>query len=92
MDLNFSRRKREQAIAKEVADAFLQATDAKELAPPEKLAHHFALVCERLGFVSTEGSVSRILTYTKKEIARRDRVVGDLASALDRLPSLELQQ
>jgi len=87
MDLNLARRKRERAVAHEVADAFLQATDASALASAELLAHHFALVCERLSFVPTEASASRVLGYTSKEIARRARVVEDLKSALDRLPA-----
>jgi hypothetical protein len=91
MDLNLSRRKRERAVAKEVADAFLQATDATELAPPEKLAHHFALVYERLGIMPDDAAVSRVLHYASKEIARRGRVLDDLVTALNRFPPAELQ-
>ena len=91
MDLNLKRRKRELAIAMEVADAFLQATDATELAPPEKLAHHFAVVCQREAFMPNAAAVSRILAYTSAEIARRGRVVNDLVTALNRFPPAELQ-
>jgi hypothetical protein len=83
MDLNFRRRRREVAVAREVADAFLQATDATALAPPEKLAHHFGLVCQRLDFVPNEMSAGRVLQYASKEIDRRRRVLGDLTTALD---------
>ncbi|WP_439925307.1 hypothetical protein [Nitrobacter sp. JJSN] len=91
MDFNLSRRKRELAIAKEVTDAFLQATNAAELAPPEKLMHHFVLVCERLGITPNAPAISRILAYTSKEINRRKRVLDDLVTALNRLPAPELQ-
>jgi hypothetical protein len=87
MDLNFSRRKREQAIALEVANELLSATTAKELAPPELLAHHFALVCERLGIMPNDAAVSRILTYALKEVERRGKVLDDLASALSKVPA-----
>jgi hypothetical protein len=91
MDFNLSRRKRELAIAKEVTDTFLQATNAVELAPPEKLMHHFVLVCERLGITPNDAAISRILAYTSKEIKRRKRVLDDLVTALNRLPAPELQ-
>jgi hypothetical protein len=86
MDFNLSRRKRELTIAKEAADAFLQVTNATELAPPEKLMHHFVLVCERLDITPNDAAISRILAYTSKEINRRKRVLDDLVIALDPNP------
>jgi hypothetical protein len=91
MDLNPSRRKRERAVAKKVAEDFLQATNATELAPPEKLAHHFATVCERVGFMPNDAAISRILAYALKDINRRKRALDDLATALNRLPAPGLQ-
>jgi hypothetical protein len=91
MDFNLCRRKRELAIAKEVADTFLQATNAAELAPPEKLVHHFMLVCERLGITPNDAAISRILAYALAEINRRKRALDDLMTALNGLPSPELQ-
>lgn len=82
MDFNLGRRKRELTIAKEVTDAFIQATNAEELAPPEQLMHHFVLVCERLGMTPNDAAISRILAYTSKEIKRRKRVLDDLVTAL----------
>lgn len=91
MDLNLKRRKRERAIAKMVAEDFLRVTSAAELAPPEKLAHHFAVVCERQGFMPNAAAVSRVLHYASKDIARRGRVLDDLVIALNRFPPAELQ-
>jgi hypothetical protein len=73
MDLSLSRRKRERAIAEEVADAFLHATDATELAPPEKLAHHFAFVFERLGIMPDDAAVSSPALRLEGDIAARAR-------------------
>jgi ABC-type lipoprotein export system ATPase subunit len=88
MHLNFKRRAREQRIAVEVADQFVTATRSSEQpAPPELLAHHLGLVFQRLNFMPDRAAVARVLAYALKEIARRDRVISDLATAIDRLPA-----
>jgi hypothetical protein len=46
------------------------------------LAHHFGLVCERLGFMPTETSTERVLNYALKEIARVHRQVDVIAAKL----------
>jgi hypothetical protein len=89
MDLNLKRRKRELAIAEQVAVAFLATTDASALAPPEHLTRQFTLVCARLSVTPNDAAIGRILAYTLRDIVRRKRALDDLAAALNRLPSLE---
>jgi hypothetical protein len=89
MDLNFKRRAREQRIAVEAADQFMSATrSAEQAAAPELLAHHLGLVFQRLNFIPDQAAIARILAYALREIARRDRVISDLAAAIDRLPGV----
>jgi hypothetical protein len=81
MDLNPARRRRERAIAQEVAEELMREIKSTQGgAPPELLAHHFALVCQRLTFLPGEAEARRVLRYASKEIARRrreaDRLVG----------------
>jgi hypothetical protein len=77
MDLNFKRRAREQRI---------ETRSSEQAAPPELLAHQMGLVFQRLNFMPDQAAIARVLGYALKEIARRNRVVTDLAAAIDRLP------
>jgi hypothetical protein len=81
MDWNLTRRKRERAVAEEVAVEFIRATESMEQsAPPELLAHHFATVCERLGFMPNDASAGRVFGYALKEILRTRRHVDAVAA------------
>jgi hypothetical protein len=86
MDWNLKRRKRELEVADEVAGEFVQATKSMtQAAPPEFLIHHFALVCERVGFMPDEASTGRVLGYALKAIQRLRRQVDAVADKIDRL-------
>jgi hypothetical protein len=93
MDWNLKRRKAELAIAHELAQQLLceLPSIAEQGAPPELLAHHFGLVCQRLDFAPDGTSAGRVLQYAMKEVNRRRRVLDDLVTALNRLPSPELR-
>jgi hypothetical protein len=92
MDLNFKRRAREQRIAVEVAEQFMRETkSAEQAAPPELLAHHMGLVFRRLNFIPDQAAIARVPAYALKEITRRDRVISDLAAAINKLPVPELR-
>jgi hypothetical protein len=84
MDLNLTRRKREMAIAHEVAAELLREVTMAEAAKPELLAHHFASVCERLGVLLDEAAVGRVLRYTVGEIKRKGRNVESAQRRLER--------
>jgi hypothetical protein len=87
MDLNFKRRSREQRIAVEVAGQFMRETrSVEQAAAPELLAHHLGLVFQRRDFMPDQAAIARVLGYALKEIARRDRVISDLAAAINKLP------
>jgi hypothetical protein len=76
VDLNPARRKRERGIAAEVKAEFLRGINqTHEVAPPELVAHHFAVVCQRLNIIPTETEAKRILVYVSKELARACREV-----------------
>lgn len=38
-----------------------------------RVAHHFALVCQRLDFVPSEAAAARVLGYVSNEISRKQR-------------------
>ena len=54
MDLNPVRRRRERGVARDVAREFMRNITTETGAPPELLAHHFALVCQRFDFIPNE--------------------------------------
>lgn len=87
MDLNFERRKREMAIAREVAEAFYRAvksaidagvTDTNKLQAENRdaLAHHFGMICQRhqLG----EADAKRVFGYAPRAIAARQHEMDAL--------------
>jgi hypothetical protein len=78
MDLNFSRRKRELAIADEVAAELLREVTMVEAGQPDVIAHHFAVVCERLGVTLDNAAVGRVLGYTVRKIIRKERQIEDI--------------
>jgi hypothetical protein len=84
MDLNLARRKREMALAHEVAAELLREVTMVQAVRPELLAHHFAVVCERLGVLLDEPAVGRALRYTVGEIKRKGRQVESAQKQLDR--------
>jgi hypothetical protein len=73
MDINLARRKCERKIAADVASEFLRAAPSTAGWPPELLAHHFGVVCERLEIAPTEAEAKRILKYVSDDIARLRR-------------------
>ncbi len=84
MDLNLKRRKRERAIASEVAAEFLrEIRSSEQLAPPEILAHHFGRACLRMNVLLTEPEVARIFAYVEKSLARENRKVDRLRAKLN---------
>jgi hypothetical protein len=83
MDLNLTRRKREVAIAHEVVVEFLRKVPAAQASRPEALAHHFAIVCERLGVLLNEAAVGRVLAYASKELALKIRRMDRIAGSFD---------
>jgi hypothetical protein len=83
MDLNLTRRKRELAIAHEVAAELLREVTIVHAVRPELLAHHFALTCERLGVLLDESAVGRVLRYTCSEIKRKQRQFEGIQTKLD---------
>ncbi len=86
IDLNPARRRRERALAQEVADEFQRAIKStQQVAAPELLAHHFALVCQRLAFVPGEAEARRVLRYASIEIARARREAERLVGAMKRV-------
>jgi hypothetical protein len=87
MDLNLSRRKREQAIADEVATELLRNVTMAEAGQPDVIAHHFAVVCERLGVTLDDAAVGRVLGYTVSRIVRKERQVESLRREMDRVSS-----
>lgn len=88
MNLNFTRRKRERLIATEVEQQFLQEIKSStEMAPPDLLAHHFAIVCLRLNFSPTDRSTGRILSYVAKSLSQKHRAICQFSDSLDRLDS-----
>jgi hypothetical protein len=87
MDLNLSRRKRELGIAAEVAAEFINET-TPESAAPDRLVHLFATVCQRFEFTPTEDSVARIMRYTLKAIAKKNRALQALARSVDGVSTL----
>jgi hypothetical protein len=56
-----------------------------QAAQPELLAHHFALVCERLGVLLDAAAVGRVLRYTHEAIRRKGRQDEGLESEMDRV-------
>ena len=83
MDLNPMRRRREREIAQDVAQEFMRTvTSTENLAPPELLAHHFGLVCQRLDFIPSEAEAKRILQYVADDIARKQRKADRLLRSL----------
>jgi hypothetical protein len=52
-------------------------------AQPELLAHHFAVVCERLGVLLDAAAVGRVLRYTCSEIKRKQRQFEGVETKLD---------
>jgi hypothetical protein len=83
MDLNLARRRREAAIAHEVAVQLLNEVSMAQAAQPELLAHHFAVVCERLGVLLDAAAVGRVLAYTSDLIKRKGRQVEGVRKRLD---------
>ena len=55
-----------------------------QAAEPELLAHHFAVVCERLGVLLDEAAVGRVLRYTVGYLKRKGRQVESAQKQLDR--------
>lgn len=55
-----------------------------QAAQPELLAHHFAVVCERLGVLLDEPAVGRVLRYTVGYLKRKGRQVESAQKQLDR--------
>ena len=85
MDINLGRRKREMAIAQEVADELLRKVSMTEAGQPDVIAHHFAVVCERLGVRLDNAAVGRVLRYTTNAIIRKERQVEGLQRDMDRV-------
>ena len=83
MDLNLSRRKREMVIADEVAAELLSKVSMVRAGQPEVIAHHFAVVCERLGVTLDNAAVGRVLGYTVRKIIRKERQVEDIKKQMD---------
>jgi hypothetical protein len=84
MDLNFVRRRREREIAQDVAREFMcNVTSSETVAPPELLAHHFGLACQRFDFVPNEAEAKRVLRYASKEIALERRKAERLSERLN---------
>jgi hypothetical protein len=84
MDLNLPRRKREMAIADEVAAELLSKVSMTEAGQPDVIAHHFAVVCERLGVVTLDNAaVGRVLGYTVRKIVRKEQQFEDIKKKMD---------
>jgi hypothetical protein len=56
-----------------------------QAAQPELLAHHFAVVCERLGVLLDEPAVGRVLRYTVGEIKRKGQKFERVQTQLDKV-------
>lgn len=78
------RRKRERAIADELTTQLTRNITSTEHAPPELMAHHFGLVCQRFNFMPDEASASRILNLVATELMRRKRSAALLSKAIKR--------
>lgn len=85
LDLNFKRRANGKAIAAEVVEEFIRHTSAAVVAPPELLAHHFGLVCQRLNYTPDNASAGRILAYVSKGIIARGNEIDRARAAVDKI-------
>ncbi len=68
-----TRSQREHAVANALAKEFLRVAPSLQGFPPTLLAHHYGLVCERLGFMPDDASTGRILNYVLKQVTRLNR-------------------
>jgi hypothetical protein len=84
MDLNLTRRKRERAIADEIAAELMRELTTTEAVTPEGIAHCAGLVFERLGVVPDHGVMGRVLGYAMKKLSRKNRELAYLRRQYDR--------
>jgi hypothetical protein len=73
------------AIADEVAAELLSKVSMTEAGQPDVIAHHFAVVCERLGVTLDDAAVGRVLRYATNAIIRKERQVEDIQKKMDNL-------
>jgi hypothetical protein len=96
MDFNFKCRKRERAIAAEVANELYTALkpamdarthDAQSLIDENRglIAHVFGMACERHQ-LTTEAEAARVFGYIPAALADLLRRVEDLRSQLEKIP------
>jgi hypothetical protein len=72
IDLNFTRRKRELAIADEIATELLRSEYAEQ---PSLISNCIADVCVRRGWFPSEHEMRRVLTHVRKRGAVVEREV-----------------
>jgi hypothetical protein len=86
MDINLKRRRQEIAIADAVVEQLiLEVPPSDQATPPEVLAHHFGMVCDRMAYVPTHDSTRRILAYACKGMDRKKRDFDQVQRGVDGL-------